>query len=235
MEQEAEDAARIVLGEAQETASRETERLIEEEKTAELKAQQLDLEVKDLGEAKAELDNTIKDLTQAESREKESLVEKRSELSFELENLMEMVRAKEREIADYDERIAAVEVKVSGVAATFERQRSELHAELEKRTLSALQLEKECNIISEGKQEIRQLLADAEEERLILETLASRACDAAKAMQDVVGIKKAAALAIRQSREKRAELLEKEKACQADAHQLRENAASLRISLQVLK
>ncbi|CAM6100318.1 unnamed protein product [Calypogeia fissa] len=234
LKQEAEDAGERTLKEAQEIAGREAERLEAEENAIELRKSKLDLELSDAEKAKEELDKAIGDLTQSESKEKAALTGKRGQFSVELEDLLRLVRMKEAEIAECDERIADVDEKINTVAATFESQKASLDAQLETIATTAINLGKDSNIVSEGRQGIEQLLTDAEEKRARLENSAKIALDAGKAMRDAVKIKKAVALSMMQSRRKRTELAEKEKQAQAEAQLVRQNAASTRVLLQEL-
>lgn len=232
-EQEAEEAADRTLTEAQDFAGRETERLEAEAKAIEIRKKTLDLELSGVDEAKEELSTAIGALTQSESKEKAVLTEKRDQLDAELQELLRLVKMKEAEIAESDERIAEVDRKINSVAANFENRKADLDAELETIAITALQLEKDSSVVTEGRQGIEKLLSDAEEKRGRLANSARLAFDAGKAMRDAVKLKKSIAVSIMQSRKKRAELAEKEKQAQAEAQLLRQNASSARVLLQV--
>lgn len=232
-QQEAEDAAGRTLKETAEIAGREKERLEVEAKAIELRKKKLDLELNDVAKAKEELTKAIDNLTQSESEEKAALTEKRDKLSVELQDLLTLVKIKEAEIAECDEHIVDVDKRISSVAATFQSQKADLDAKLETLAISALKLEKDSNVVSEGRQGIEQLLAEAEEKSCRLENSARLAFDAGKAMREAVKLKKSIAVSMMLSRKKRTELAEKEKQAQTEAQLLRQSAASTRALLQV--
>ncbi|KAG6550592.1 hypothetical protein Mapa_007845 [Marchantia paleacea] len=234
LKQEAEDAAERVRTEAQETARREMERLSADEEAAEARRRKLTLSLRIIEEANAELDKVIGEGTKEETELKTSLTEQRSQLLSELEELLALVRKKEAEIADYDQRIQAVDEKMSSVVANFETQRSSLDAESKALAVSSLELDDEFKRIAAEKQGVDELLAEGEKEGLKLEKAARSASDAGCAVQEALKLKKAIATTTFFYKEKRSELAEKEKKALEEAQALRHESLSGRSSLQEL-
>lgn len=231
--QEAEVAADRVRTETQEKARREMERLSADEEAAEARRRKLSLSLRIIEEANAELDKVIGEGTKEETELKMSLTEHRSQLLSELEELLSLVRKKEEEISDYDQRIQAVDEKMSSVVANFETQRSSLDAESKALAVSSLELDDEFKRIAAEKQGVDELLAEGEKESLKLERAARSALDAGCAVQEALKLKKAIATTTFFFKEKRSELAEKEKKALEEIQALRDESLSGRSSLQV--
>ncbi|BFI28515.1 hypothetical protein MPTK2_2g20280 [Marchantia polymorpha subsp. ruderalis] len=234
LKQEAEVAADRVRTETQEKARREMERLSADEEAAEARRRKLSLSLRIIEEANAELDKVIGEGTKEETELKMSLTEHRSQLLSELEELLSLVRKKEEEISDYDQRIQAVDEKMSSVVANFETQRSSLDAESKALAVSSLELDDEFKRIAAEKQGVDELLAEGEKESLKLERAARSALDAGCAVQEALKLKKAIATTTFFFKEKRSELAEKEKKALEEIQALRDESLSGRSSLQEL-
>ncbi|KAL2642634.1 hypothetical protein R1flu_010221 [Riccia fluitans] len=234
LKQEAEHAVERARMEAQENARQEMERLSADEEAAETRRRKLALSRRVLEEANAELDKIIGEGTKAETELKLSLTGQRSQLLSELEDLLVLVRKKEAEIADCDQQIAAVDEKMSAVLRNFETQRSSLDAEAKALEASSVEIEEEFNRIAVEKQGVSELLAAGEKEGQRLEGVARSAADAEGAVQVALKLKTSIATTTSFYKEKKAELVEKEKTAQEQAQALRQDSLSGRSSLQEL-
>ncbi|KAJ7300252.1 hypothetical protein O6H91_Y027500 [Diphasiastrum complanatum] len=232
LKQEAEAVAERVKKDSDELGCEENARLTAFEEEIKLKRQKIALELRVIDEATSDLDTVIAESTKAETAEKYSLIDKRALLKEELEELMAQVRAKEADIAEHDKRIAEMDDKITSVTLRFEKQRTDFDTEAKSLSSLLKELDEESGHIDMEKLRLEDTLQKADEERINLEKVAVAAMDEWAAVQEALDMKKTAALAALQAKEKKAELVGRETQASKEAQALRQEAANARSYLQ---
>ncbi|PKI54714.1 hypothetical protein CRG98_024914 [Punica granatum] len=198
------------------------------------KKMELEIESQLVNEAREVMNSSIEHSIDDDRREKEDLYEKKSKLMGELEELLALVKAKEKEIAENDAKIEAVENRIAGVITEFEEAQSNIVENYERLQLNLSQIDMESKDLSMKKKEIDETRSQEEDKGNKIREIGTKCADEAKAYIEVAGLRKGLMLSILKFRENKLGLVKTEEKLSDDVQKLRQEAASARASLQEL-
>ncbi|KAK4753091.1 hypothetical protein SAY87_021889 [Trapa incisa] len=195
---------------------------------------ELEIESHVVNEAREALNGTIEHSTDDGRREKEALCEKKDKLMDELEKLLALVAEKEKEIEENDTKIEAVEKRIAGVVAGFEEAQVNIVENYERLQLNLSEIDMESQALSAKKEEIDESHSMEENKGNKIMEIGARCADEAKAYSEVAGLRKCLISSILKFRENKLGFAKTEAKLSEDVHNLLQEAASARASLQEL-
>lgn len=203
--------------------------------TEALEGRKIELEIEShlVNEARAVLNNSIEHSVEDDLREKEILYKKKDILTNELQKLLALVRDKEKEIAENDSNIRAVEERISIVVSDFQEYQSSIDAKYDSLQSIISQLNLESEAMSMKKKEIDKFLNDEVDRGTKLKELARVSADEAKEYWEVVELRRSLMSSILKSREDKVKLAKTEEKLSAEVQTLQQEASAARASLQV--
>lgn len=203
--------------------------------TEALEGRKIELEIEShlVNEARAVLNNSIEHSVEDDLREKEILYKKKDILTNELQKLLALVRDKEKEIAENDSNIRAVEERISIVVSDFQEYQSSINAKYDSLQSIISQLNLESEAMSMKKKEIDKFLNDEVDRGTKLKELARVSADEAKEYREVVELRRSLMSSILKSREDKVKLAKTEEKLSAEVQTLQQEASAARASLQV--
>ncbi|KAK9269895.1 hypothetical protein L1049_025468 [Liquidambar formosana] len=231
---EAVNDADLVLKKAEVLYSKEMDEWFSSTEALEVKKMELEIESHLINEARLVLNDSIENSIEDDKREKEFLCKKKDVLTDELEKLLALVKEKEKEIAENDSKIKAVEKRISDVVSVFQGVQSSIDANYDNLRSGFSQMDLETEALSMKKKEIDNFLSQDEDRGAKLRELARVSADEAKAYQEVVGLRKSLMLSVLKSREDKVRLAKTEEKLSEDVQVLRQKVSSARASLQEL-
>ncbi|KAL3742605.1 hypothetical protein ACJRO7_017991 [Eucalyptus globulus] len=164
--------------------------------------------------------------------EKEKLLKKKDVLLDELEKLLNLVREKEKQIAENDASIEAVEKRIAGVVSGFQDMQSDIGAKYDRMKSKLSQVEAESEALSIKKKDIDDVLSQEDNKGAKIRELGKIAADEAKAYNEAAGLRKGLMLCILEYRESKLGLMKTEEKFSEDVMRLQQEASSARASLQ---
>lgn len=218
---------------AESLSSEEMEKWLASTEALEGRKIELEIESHLVNEARAVLNNSIEHSVEDDLREKEILYKKKDILTNELQKLLALVRDKEKEIAENDSNIRAVEERISIVVSDFQEYQSSINAKYDSLQSIISQLNLESEAMSMKKKEIDKFLNDEVDRGTKLKELARVSADEAKEYQEVVELRRSLMSSILKSREDKVKLAKTEEKLSAEVQTLQQEASAARASLQV--
>ncbi|KAI3418075.1 uncharacterized protein J3R85_013929 [Psidium guajava] len=201
-----------------------------------LEAKKMELEIESylISEAREGLNISIEHSVDDDSREKEKLLKKKHVLLDELEKLLNLVKEKEKEIAENDATIEAVEKRIASVVSGFQDMQSDIGAKHDRMKAKVSQVDAESEALSIKKKDIDDVLSREENKGAKIRELGRIAADEAKAYNVAAGLREGLMLCILKYRESKLELMKTEEKFSEDVKRLQQEASSARASLQEL-
>lgn len=218
---------------AESLSSEEMEKWLASTEALEGRKIELEIESHLVNEARAVLNNSIEHSVEDDLREKEILYKKKDILTNELQKLLALVRDKEKEIAENDSNIRAVEERISIVVSDFQEYQSSIDAKYDSLQSIISQLNLESEAMSMKKKEIDKFLNDEVDRGTKLKELARVSADEAKEYWEVVELRRSLMSSILKSREDKVKLAKTEEKLSAEVQTLQQEASAARASLQV--
>lgn len=218
---------------AESLSSEEMEKWLASTEALEGRKIELEIESHLVNEARAVLNNSIEHSVEDDLREKEILYKKKDILTNELQKLLALVRDKEKEIAENDSNIRAVEERISIVVSDFQEYQSSIDAKYDSLQSIISQLNLESEAMSMKKKEIDKFLNDEVDRGTKLKELARVSADEAKEYREVVELRRSLMSSILKSREDKVKLAKTEEKLSAEVQTLQQEASAARASLQV--
>lgn len=218
---------------AESLSSEEMEKWLASTEALEGRKIELEIESHLVNEARAVLNNSIEHSVEDDLREKEILYKKKDILTNELQKLLALVRDKEKEIAENDSNIRAVEERISIVVSDFQEYQSSINAKYDSLQSIISQLNLESEAMSMKKKEIDKFLNDEVDRGTKLKELARVSADEAKEYWEVVELRRSLMSSILKSREDKVKLAKTEEKLSAEVQTLQQEASAARASLQV--
>lgn len=218
---------------AESLSSEEMEKWLASTEALEGRKIELEIESHLVNEARAVLNNSIEHSVEDDLREKEILYKKKDILTNELQKLLALVRDKEKEIAENDSNIRAVEERISIVVSDFQEYQSSINAKYDSLQSIISQLNLESEAMSMKKKEIDKFLNDEVDRGTKLKELARVSADEAKEYREVVELRRSLMSSILKSREDKVKLAKTEEKLSAEVQTLQQEASAARASLQV--
>lgn len=218
---------------AESLSSEEMEKWLASTEALEGRKIELEIESHLVNEARAVLNNSIEHSVEDDLREKEILYKKKDSLTNELQKLLALVRDKEKEIAENDSNIRAVEERISIVVSDFQEYQSSINAKYDSLQSIISQLNLESEAMSMKKKEIDKFLNDEVDRGTKLKELARVSADEAKEYREVVELRRSLMSSILKSREDKVKLAKTEEKLSAEVQTLQQEASAARASLQV--
>ncbi|KAK3427396.1 hypothetical protein EUGRSUZ_F03636 [Eucalyptus grandis] len=200
----------------------------------EVRKMELEIESYLISEARKGVNVSIEHSIDDDSREKEKLLKKKDVLLDELEKLLNLVREKEKEIAENDASIEAVEKRIAGVVSGFQDMQSDIGAKYDRMKSKLSQVDAESEALSIKKKDIDDILSQEDNKGAKIRELGRIAADEAKAYNEAAGLRKGLMLCILEYRESKLGLMKTEEKFSEDVMRLQQEASSARASLQEL-
>ncbi|KAF5455538.1 hypothetical protein F2P56_025102 [Juglans regia] len=233
----AKDAANnadLVLQTAHSSSSEETDKWFSSTEALEVKKMELEIESHLIDEARQVLTNSIEHSIEDDKREKELLFRKKDILTDELEKLLELVKQKEKEIAENDSSIQAVEKKIADVFSGFQEMQSNVDTKYDKLRSSLSQMILEIEALSVKKKEIDEFFTQEEEKSAKLREFVRVSTEEANAYREVVGLRKILMESILKAQEDKLRLVKTEEKLSENVQVLQKDISDARASLQEL-
>ncbi|KAK3441147.1 hypothetical protein EUGRSUZ_B01563 [Eucalyptus grandis] len=200
----------------------------------EVRKMELEIESYLISEAHKGVNVSIEHSIDDDSREKEKLLKKKDVLLDELEKLLNLVREKEKQIAENDASIEAVEKRIAGVVSGFQDMQSDIGAKYDRMKSKLSQVDAESEALSIKKKDIDDVLSQEDNKGAKIRELGKIAADEAKAYNEAAGLRKGLMLCILEYRESKLGLMKTEEKFSEDVMRLQQEASSARASLQEL-
>ncbi|KAK3443931.1 hypothetical protein EUGRSUZ_B03972 [Eucalyptus grandis] len=200
----------------------------------EVRKMELEIESYLISEARKGVNVSIEHSIDDDSREKEKLLKKKDVLLDELEKLLNLVREKEKQIAENDASIEAVEKHIAGVVSGFQDMQSDIGAKYDRMKSKLSQVDAESEALSIKKKDIDDVLSQEDNKGAKIRELGKIAADEAKAYNEAAGLRKGLMLCILEYRESKLGLMKTEEKFSEDVMRLQQEASSARASLQEL-
>ncbi|KAK7366455.1 hypothetical protein VNO80_08445 [Phaseolus coccineus] len=214
--------------------SKEMDQWLSSSEALEVKKMELEIESQFMNEARLELNNTIEHSIQDDKREKEILCKRKDVLMGELDQLLALVKQKEKEIADNDSNLEAVENKINKVVSGFKEMQSSINVKYDKLQSDLAQVKLETETLALKKGEIDNLLTQEEEMGTILRKFARISTEEAEGYREVVKLRRSLMSSILKSREDKLTLAENEEKLSGDVKLFQQEVSAARASLQEL-
>nr|KYP37087.1 hypothetical protein KK1_041749 [Cajanus cajan] len=214
--------------------SQEIDQWLSSSEALEVKKMELEIESHFMNEARLELNNTIEDSIQDDKREKEFLCKRKDVLMGELEQLLALVKQKEKEIADNNSNLEAVENKINKTVSGFKEMQSSIDAKYGKLQSVLAQVKLGTETLSLKKEEIDNFLIKEEEMRARLEEFARISTEEAEGYREIVKLRRSLMSSILKSREDKLTLAKNEEKLYGDVKLFQQAVSDARASLQEL-
>jgi len=199
----------------------------------EVKKMELEIESQFMNEARLELNNTIEHSIQDDKREKEILCKRKDVLMGELDQLLALVKQKEKEIADNDSNLEAVENKINKVVSGFKEMQSSINVKYDKLQSVLAQVKLETETLALKKGEIDNFLTQEEEMGARLRKCARISTEEAEGYREIVKLRRNLMSSILKSREDKLTLAENEEKLSGDVKLFQQEVSAARAYLQV--
>lgn len=216
------------------TCSKQMDQWLSSSEALEVKKMQLEIESHFMNEARLELNNTVEHSIQDDKREKEILCKRKDVLLAELEQLLALVKQKEKEIADNDSNLDAVENKINNIVSGFKEMQSSIDAKYDKLQSALAQVNSETETLALKKQEIDNFLVEEEEMGARLREFARISTEEAEGYREIVQLRRSLMSSILKSREDKLTLANNEEKLCEDVKLFRQEVSAARASLQEL-
>lgn len=213
--------------------SKEMDQWLSSSEALEVKKTELEIESHFISEAHLELDNTIEHSIQDNKREKEILCKRKNMLIGELEKLLVLVKQKEKEIADNDTNLKAVEDKITNVVSGFQEVQSNVNVKYDELQSLLAQVRLEIETLALKKEEIDNFLTKEEEMGAKLREIARISEEEGKGYLEIVKLRRSLMLSIVKSREDKLTLANNEEKLSGDVNLCQLEVSAARASLQV--
>ncbi|KAJ4836902.1 hypothetical protein Tsubulata_037372 [Turnera subulata] len=224
--------AHLVLNKAEAFSSQQLADWFSSAEDLEAKNIELDIESHFIDEARLVFNHSISRCIEDDTKEKELLCSKKHALTDELLRLLALVKEKEKEIADNDTKIRAVEDRIANVLSGFEETRSGIDSKHHNLQSSLSQMHLQSEALSTKREEIDRHHAQELERVAKLRELAMVAEEEAKSYQQVVDLRKSLQLSILKSQEDKVRLAKTEEKLTDDVQLLQQEVSAARASLQ---
>ncbi|KAK7308224.1 hypothetical protein VNO77_41825 [Canavalia gladiata] len=214
--------------------SKEIDQWFSSSEALEVKKMELEIESHFMSEARLELNNTIEHSIQDDKREKEILYKRKDVLMGELEQLLALVKQKEKEIADNDSNLEAVENKINEVVFGFKEIQSGIDVKYDKLQFVLAQTKAETETLALKKEEIDNFLIQEEEMEARLREFARISKEEAEGYHEIVKLRRTLMSSILKSREDKLTLAKNEEKLCEDVKIFQQEVSAARASLQEL-
>ncbi|KAH7566957.1 hypothetical protein ACOSP7_011399 [Xanthoceras sorbifolium] len=231
---EAANDADVLLKKAEALSSEEMDRWVSSTEALEGEKIQAEIESHLVNEARGVLKISIEHSIEDDLREKDFLFKRKDILTDELQKLLALVREKEKEIAENDSKIQAVEQRITDVVSDFQDFQSSIDQKYGKLQSGLSQLHLELEALSMKKKEIDEFFNEEVNKATKLNELAKVSTDEAQAYQDIVGLRRSLMSYILKSREDKVRLAKSEEKLSEDVQMLQQEISAARASLQEL-
>ncbi|XP_027360758.1 cingulin [Abrus precatorius] len=214
--------------------SKEMDQWLSSSEALEVKKMELEIESHFMSEARLELSNTIEHSIQDDKREKEILCKRKDVLMGELEQLLALVKQKEKEIADNDSNLEAVENKISKAVSGFKEVQSSIDVKYDKLQSVLARVKLETETLAHKKEEIDNFLIQEEEMGGRLKEFARISKEEAEGYHEIVKLRRTLMSSILKSREDKLTLTKNEEKLCEDVKLFQLDVSAARASLQEL-
>ncbi|KAK2425555.1 hypothetical protein QL285_024327 [Trifolium repens] len=214
--------------------SKEMEQWLSSSEALEVKKMELEIESHFISEAHTELNNNIEHSIEDDKKEKEILCKRKTMLMGELEKLLALVKQKEKEIADNDSDLKAVEHKINNVVSGFKEIQSTIDVKYDKLQSVLAQVKLETETLSQKKDEIDNFLVQEERMGAKLKEFARVSDEEAKGYSEVVKLRRSLMSSILKSGEDKLRLANNEEKLSGDVKLFQQEVSAARASLQEL-
>lgn len=199
----------------------------------EVKKMELEIESHFISEAHFELNNTIEHSIEDDKREKEILCKRQDVLMGELENLLALVKQKEKQIADNDYNLKAVENKINNVVSGFKEIQSSIDVKYDKLQSVLAQVKLDTETLAPKKDKIDKFLIWEEERGAKLRKFARISEEEAKGYRARVKLRRSLMSSLLKSREDKLTLANNEENLSEELKLFKQEVSAARASLQV--
>ncbi|TKY53832.1 hypothetical protein E2542_SST18238 [Spatholobus suberectus] len=214
--------------------SKEMDQWLSSSEALEVKRMELEIESHYMNEARSELNNTIEHSIQDDKRAKVILCKRKDVLMAELEQLLALVKQKEKEIADNDSNLEAVENKINKVVSGFKEMQSSIDVKYDKLQSVLAQVKLETETLALKKEEIDNFLIQEEEMGARLREIARISMEEAEGYREIVKLRRSLMSSILKSREDKLTLAKNEEKLCGDVKLFQQEVSAARASLQEL-
>ncbi|XP_058778567.1 synaptonemal complex protein ZIP1-like [Vicia villosa] len=214
--------------------SKEMEQWLSSSEALEVKRMELEIESHFISEAHTELNNNIEHSIEDDKKEKEILCKRKSVLMGELENLLALVKQKEKEIADNDSDLKAVEYKINNVVSGFKEIQSTIDVKNDELQSVLAQVKLETETLSLKKDEIDNFLVREEGMGAKLREFARLSEEEAKGYMEIVKLRRSLMSYILKSGEDKLRLTNNEEKLSGEVKLFQQEVSAARASLQEL-
>ncbi|CAI8587205.1 unnamed protein product [Vicia faba] len=214
--------------------SKEMEQWLSSSEALEVKRMELEIESHFISEAHTELNNNIEHSVEDDKKEKEILCKRKSILMGELENLLALVKQKEKEIADNDSDLKAVDHKINNAVSGFKEIQSTIDVKYDKLQSVLAQVKLETETLSLKKDEIDNFLVQEEGMGAKLREFARVSEEEAKGYMEIVKLRRSLMSYILKSGEDKMRLTNNEEKLSGDVKLFQQEVSAARASLQEL-
>ncbi|KAF2310834.1 hypothetical protein GH714_017533 [Hevea brasiliensis] len=230
---DAENEADSVLKQAQELSSKEMDEWFLSNEALEAKKIELDIESHFINEARGAVNDSIEHSIEDYRKEQEILHKKKDVLTDELQKLLALVKEKEKEIAENNSKIKAIEERIADVVSGFQDSQSSIDTKYDNLQGELSQMHLQSQALSTKRKEIDKFLAEGEGHGAKLKELARVSEDEAKACEEVVELRKSLMLSILKSMEDKVRLANTEEKLIEDVQMLHQEVSALRASQEL--
>lgn len=233
MQEAAKDADLLLKG-AESESSQEMDKWFLANEVLEAKKMELEIETHLISDARTSFNDSLDSLVGEDKREMEVLCKQKDILSDALEKLLALVKEKEKELAENDRKIKAVEDKIAGVLSGFQDIRSDVDVKYNNLKSNLLDLESESEALLMKKKEIDEYMSQERGRGSEILELSRVSADEAKTYEEELELRKRLMMNFLKSAEHRAALVKAEGQLTEDLLMLREEVSTARSSLQVI-
>ncbi|QCD91943.1 hypothetical protein DEO72_LG4g2912 [Vigna unguiculata] len=214
--------------------SKEMDQWLSSSEALEVKKMELEIEAQFMNEARLELNNSIEHSIQDDKREKEILCKRKDVLMGELDQLLALVKQKEKEIADNDSTLEAVENKINKVLSGFEEMQLGINVNYDELQSALAHVKLETETLTLKKGEIDNFFTQEKEMGARLRNFARISSEEAEGYRETVKLRRSLMSSILKSRGDKLTLAENEEKLSRDVKLFQEEVSAARASLQEL-
>ncbi|XP_004511277.1 uncharacterized protein [Cicer arietinum] len=214
--------------------SKEMDQWLSSSEALEVKKMEFEIESHFIREAHIELNNNIEHSIEDDKQEKEILCKRKNVLIDELEELLALVKQKEKEIADNDSDLKAVEHKINNVVSGFKEIQSTIDLKYDKLQSALAQVKLENETLSLKKDEIDNSLIREEGMEAKLREFARISEVEANGYKEIVKLRRSLMSSILKSGEDKLRLANNEEKLSGDVKLFQQEVSAARDSLQEL-
>lgn len=226
--------ADMLLENAKELSSKETEKWLLSTEEVELRKMELDIESQLVDGARLTLNISIEHSFEDDQKEKDLLYQRRKILEEDLQRLLLLVKEKEAEISENNSKIERVEKRIFGATSSFQEVHSRLDTMYNDLQSALHQVESEYESLSKRKKETERLLCQEETRGEKVREISRISRDEANMLQEVATLRKNLLQFILQSMQDKLRLAKTEEKLSEDVRVLRQGISGARASLQEL-